>query len=283
MAGNYMDAPSDRVAYDRDGSVFSTIDNVNTVIGHPTTAMRAMNAEGGGGYQLPNNTGAFAVVFPIPMDVSAVFMYWQNTNGVNWQTSKDTTNGLDGTWTTQLTNAASPAALSPQYRQLAQLEQFSPSASTTEVRGIRASAGFSGATIRAFHVYAVPSATATKDRLVFWHPTSDVKLTPTYFDWGDVPRGTSEDRAFRIKNLSTNKIAKGTVLYIEAMVNVNPPTQGMFTLSDNGGSTFVTSLTLPDLAPGATSSVLVCRRVIPTNALVSVWTVRMIADVNTWL
>ena len=104
MTGNYMNAPSDRVAYDRDGSILSLLTGDGQVLAQPTSFMRAVNAEGGTGQQLPSNTTAVAVVFPIPMDIAAVFYYWSNsTTNVSIQTSKDTTNGLDGAWTEQVT------------------------------------------------------------------------------------------------------------------------------------------------------------------------------------
>lgn len=288
MAGNYMNAPSDRVAYDRDGSLMVAILGDGTILNQAATAMRAVNAEGGSGWAMPSNTGKVAIVFPIPMDLAAVFIYWTSLSNINVHTSKDTTNGVDGTWTAQMTGVPPASALAPNYRMLAELEVFAPSASLTAVRGVRfemtnnPSSGLSNNILRAFHVYGVPSATATDDRLVFWHPTSDVKMPTTHLDWGDVPRGTSEDRSFRIKNLSTNRIALGTVLFFEGLVSASPPPVGMFLLSDNAGSTFQTTLDLPDLDPGEISDVLVVRRNIPTNALVSVWTVRLVADVTTW-
>lgn len=288
MAGNYMNAPSDRVAYDRDGSLLVSLLGDGSVLNQPSATMRAVNAEGGTGWAMPSGTGKVAVIFPIPMDISAVFIFWGTTANINIHTSKDTTNGVDGTWTLQVGPTPAATALTPNYRMLAELEVFAPGATTTGVRGVRFEAtnnpntGLGNGTLRAFHVYAVPSSTATDDRLAFWHPTSDTKMPTTHLDWGDVPRGTTEDRSFRIKNLSDNRRAQGTVLFFEGLVSVAPPTVGMFMLSDNGGSTFQTDLELPDLEPGEISDVLVVRRTIPTTALVSVWTVRMVADVTTW-
>jgi hypothetical protein len=289
VAGNYMNAPSDRVAYDRDGSLLVAVIGDGSIQNQPTTNMRLVNAEGGAGWTLPSNTGKVAVIFPIPMDVAAAFVYYSSSNPINVHTSKDTTNGVDGTWTLQVSAQIPASSLAPNYRLLSEVEVFAPSSTLTGVRGVRfemaanPTSGLAGYVLRALHIYAVPSATATDDRLVFWHPTNDAKMDPVYFDWGDVPRGSTEDRSFRIKNMSDNRIAKDTALFFESLTPVTPPTQGMFMLSDNGGSTFLTNLTLPTLNPGQISPVLICRRTIPVDASVSVWTVRMVADVTTWL
>lgn len=286
MAGNYMDAPNDRLAWDRDGSILTYITPSGEVYAQPSSTRRAVNAETETSAQFPISTAQVAVVFPIPTDCSAVFIATADpvTDGVLYS-SKDTTNGLDGTWTLQTYSpVVTQVVVKPYYRVSNRLVRLLPNSTSSDLRGIRfqKSAGNLTNGLRALHIYGQPSPGATKDRLALWRPDTDAKLPPTWFDWGNVPRSTSADRQFRVKNLSSDLIAGDIDVYVEALTPGDPGVDNMHTISDNGGATFLSSLVLPDLAPGEISDVLTLRRVVPENALVSTWSARIAADVNEW-
>lgn len=283
MAGNYMDAPASRIAYDRDGSVGVSV----SAAGVPTmlniSQMQAFNAESEAATAPPTGSRRVAIIFPIPMDLKAFFLAMGGVNTVTIETSKDSTTGVDGTWTQQVSALGYSRDVKPNYRRADQVTTLPSGAANLDVRGIR----FSGATadlqtVRAFHVYGDPASGATPDRIAAWHPTLDQPLPPTQFDWGNVPRSSSADRSFRIKNLSATLTAEDIDVYTEALTPGVPSVAGMHTISGNGGSTFLSSFTIDSLAPGAISDVLILRRTVPDDAQVSVWSARVAADVTTW-
>lgn len=284
MAGNYMDAPASRLAYDRDGSIGVIITATGTITALTGTQLQALNneSETGVGFSSRNR---LALIFSYPVDIESIFLAL-DSSAVTWtiETSKDTTTGLDGTWTTQV--AAGPNYLKdvkPNYRILAQLTSMLASTVSDEIRGLRISTpSNSTASVRALHVYGDFSPTATEERVAFWEPVTDQEVGPAHFDWGNVPRGSSADKTFRIKNLSDTLTANDIELYVEALTAGTPSVGSMFVFSDNGGATFLSSLSLGDLLPGAISPVITIRRVVPPNAQISVWSARIAADVTQW-
>lgn len=287
MAGFYMDAPNDRVAWDRDGSLLTLVNTANAVTPLPASSRRTLNSEDTSVVALDRdaNIQIVAVVFPEPMDCTSIFV--ASPYNVTWmvETSKDTTNGLDGTWTYQEKTAIPVSTVAPSYRIRANLWDLLPNSFSSDLRGIRLRRAFSSyvtGDLYAFHIYGRPSPAASRDRLAFWSPTTDAKLTPSYFDWGNVPVSSAADRSFRIKNLSTDLRAADIDLYVEALTPGTPTVAGMHTISMDGGATFLSSQNLPALEPGAISDVLILRRTVPDNAQTSTWSARVAADVNLW-
>lgn len=285
MTGNYMSAPNDRVAWDRDGSVLVMVADNGSATAQSASLRRIVNGESGVG--IPSSRSV-AILFPVPMDATAAFFAQQkNHNYYTWSvsTSKDSTNGVDGTWDLQIATIDSRRDVSPDYRILGKMIMLQANSMSTGIRAIKFTNIVSDPyiyPITALHIYATPSVSATKDRLAIWHPTSNVKASPDQFDWGEAPRSSSADRTFRIKNLSSSLTAKDISVYIEELTAAPLSVAGMHTLSDNGGSTFLAGLAIPTLAPGSISPVLTLRRVVPANASVSVWSARLAADVTSW-
>ncbi len=283
MAGNYMDAPATRLAYDRDGSVgiAATTSGVLTQI--PVSGLQTMNSESEVNYIVPATSRSLTIVFPIPIDLRAVFLALGNTVSVEIATSKDTTTGLDGTWSTQVSANTYDRGVSPNYRMSSQLTVFPTVSANLAVRGVRITGTAANITLlRALHIYGDPAASATPDRIVAWHPTLDQQISPAYFDWGNVARSSSADRKFRLKNISGNLSATDIDVYVEALTPGNPSVAGMHTLSDNDGASFLPGLVIPLLEPGEISTPITLRRVVPSNAQVSVWSARVAADVGEW-
>lgn len=284
MAGNYMDAPASRLAYDRDGSIGVGITGAGVPTQLTLAQLQGFNSESETGTAPTTSAARVAIVFPIPMDAKAVFLSLaSSTPLVSIETSKDTTTGVDGTWTTQIAAASQLRDVKPNYRTASAVHTLPGGAPNQGIRGVRISAATSVLpNIRALHIYADPSPSATPDRIAAWDPSANSPLAPTAFDWGNVPRSSSANRSFRIKNLSDNLTAEDIEVYVEALTPGVPSVAGMHTISDNGGATFLTSITIPSLAPGEISDVLILRRVVPANAQVSVWSARVAADVTTW-
>jgi hypothetical protein len=282
VAGNYMDAPAHRMAYDRDGSVGGGVSSVGVITALTSTQLQGMNSESEAVTAPPTGTRQLAIVFAIPVDLAAVFLAMSTTATVSIWTSKDTTTGVDGTWTQRVAAADYSQSAKPNYRQASSLVPFPGGTDSAEILGIRLVTTTDMASVRAFHIYGTPSISATPDRIQLWHPTLNQPLGPAYFDWGNVPRSSSADRSFRIKNTSPTRTANDIDVYVEALTPGSPSVPGMHTISDNSGSTFLPSVSVPTLAPGATSGVLILRRVVPDNAQISVWSARLGADVDTW-
>lgn len=289
MGGSYMDAPGARVSYDRDGTVGTIATSAGVLTQMSSAQLVGLNSEAEAGFTLASGSlTRLALIFPVPLDLKALFFASTVTNGTTWtvETSKDTTNGQDGTWTVQ--NSAvdfTQQAVKPNYRIAADLLIPTDAGNALGIRGIRVrltNNNGSVSSLKALHVYADVSATATTDRIALWQPSVDSKITPQFFDWGNTPRSSTADKTFRIKNLSSTLNANNINIYVESLTPGSPSVGGMMLLSDNGGSTFLTSLLIPTLAPGAISSVLTVRRTLPSNSQVSVWSARIAADVTSW-
>jgi hypothetical protein len=284
MVGSYMNAPALRQAYDRDGSVGAFISNTGLITAMTATQLRELNSEAESGPAVASSTMQLAVIFPTPLNLAAVFVAMPTTLLIAVYTSKDSTNGVDGTWTLRSATASRMRDVKPNYRIATELVSLSGSDSqdVVGVKIVSTTANQPFATVRALHVYGDPSNLATEDRLQIWHPTVDEPLSATALDWGDVPRSSSADKSFRIKNLSTTLTAEDIDLYVESLNPGTPSVAGMHTLSANGGATFLNAQSIVSLAPGAISPVFILRRVVPSNAQVSTWSARVGADVGTW-
>lgn len=285
MAGNYMNSPATRMAYDRDGSIGAAFTAAGLMSQLTAADLRAMNSEAEVGFQLIGQSRV-AIIFPVPVDIAAVFFATNlNSTTALWtlETSKDTTTGIDGTWVAHQSGLQAFLDTKPNYRIFSKLLLTTPGAPSQSIRGVRmANTSSLSNVIKAFHIYADISATATMDRLAFWHPTLNEEVEPSYFDWGNVPRGSSADKSFRVKNLSSDLTANLVTLYTESLTPGSPSVAGMHTLSENGGSTFLSSVSADSILPGAISDLFILRRTIPTNAQVSVWSARISADVTNW-
>jgi hypothetical protein len=292
MAGNYMDAPAQRLAWDRDGVGFAIIPGSPPVV--LTQAQRqALNNEsnddllGGSSYRY------VGVILPYAVDLRGVVVGNNATQDsvdvVNVQVSKDTTNGEDGTWTAISAAVASTynwavTGASPGYRLSSRLVPFAFDTTVNDVVGVRVYADANGVIddIGVLHLYADPVVGTAGDALLVWQDVADLPVTGAWFDFGDVARGSSSDRLFRVKNVSASKTAHDVTIFREALTDASPSVVDDFVLSSDGGTTWLSSLTLGDMAPGAVSSVLKVRRTTPTNAALSVWSARMVVEAASW-
>lgn len=291
MAGNYADVPAYRFAYERDGTVANWRQHGFGPTDLTPANLSAMNDEDitdSYGISLFAGTTSWYLTFLFPelRDVTGYWMMASQAAGtgmfgtaVTIQGSTDTTNGVDGTWS---------GAIVPQVSTLLVPNQRTEIDSVSFI-GIKAiqfrwtTAGGTGhaAFIYCTHLYGHIPLDQSIDRLVFWHPTLDQELAPAYLDWGNVPRGSTEDRTFRVKNLSATLTANDVIVSPDAPTDTTPSVAGQQVLSTDG-STFTGSIAVGDLPPGGISDVCTIRRITPSNAALSLWTARLIADANTW-
>lgn len=301
MTGFYPDAPGPRMPYDRDGSygfIFSLETDLRYLTPEEIRRKNDYRAEswatdtGWVGDQADTTT--FGVVFPQQRDLTHLYLathgrFYDVDDTLVVETSVNTTNGQDGTWTPYSDptwpgwsadrGGFTPAINSnsrPDYR-----TRFIP-VTVSGIKGIRFICGPWGnanrLAVHTLHLYGVVTAGQTPHRLRMWHPTLDqaLDLTPAHLDFGDVARGSTETRAFRIKNLSPTKTAIDTVISTEAIQDPVPSLVPYYELSSDGVN-FTPSLTISNLAPNALTGEISLRRTTPVDAALGVWAPRLVA------
>lgn len=285
MAGNYPDIPSYRIPYEKDGTIFLAVSSGGVITELTNADLVIMNDEDDDAFYYtslgPPNYAVW--MFPRKMDIDGYFFGPSLGAGRAGaiSVSADTTNGYDGTWTQIVADAVDAAATRPYYRTAIQ------STTALGVRAIRVqvtgSFGDSYWRPTAVHWFGEPSAGENTDYLRLWHPTLNQQISPAYFDWGNVPRGSSADITFRVKNLSPTLTAQSPRVAMDAPSDGSPSVPGWHTLSKDG-VTFLAQQTLGNLAPGAISTeTLTLRRTTPSNAQLGLWTMRVFAESTVWV
>lgn len=287
MAGNYPDVPAPRMAYDRDGTV-----GLNIATGYGSVVSQlsagtllALNDETSTNAVTGNG---ICIIFPELRDIRGMLIRYLETSTGSQpsisasQWSANTTNGIDGSWTSMGTIGAYGAGDPVQYRQQIQALNLNG------VKGIRWAQGGGGATItyRTVHIYGVIAAAQNPDRLRMWHPTLDEPLDDAtaadgaHLDWAEAVRGTTQDRTFRIKNNSATLTANSIDLTVNVPTDTSPTVASQHTLSDGGA--FAGTINIGNLAPGTISSVITLRRTTASNAALSLWTGRINVNPGSW-
>ncbi len=276
MAGTYVDVPARRMALPSDGTryffVYRGASPTTTEV--PSWANNLDDSTTSTAHTLlPSGNTAdqsyrcLALVFPELRDISAYFATGAQlslpTAILDWST--DTTDGLDGTWTTIANNFLMASTTVPHIR--TEISTITP---ITGVRGIRFHFGFGvastggtstrSASLSTIHLYGSISAGQNPDRLDFWHPTSDAVVTGGHFDFGDIKQGASAVKQFRVKNRSAAQTATSVSLSREVATFTEMLTGDSNVEFSSDGSAYANTLAVGTLAPGALSSVLYVRR-----------------------
>lgn len=258
-----------RMPYDTDGTVgFYFQSGASAVTNLTSPQLIAWNNESvDTGLNVPGVWANFYVglIFPELRDIQGFYINVQQ-GGSTLQTSADTTNGYDGTWTTRLTSPTMDNGNTAPgfWRQNAQ------TLAVVGVRGIRylTNGNANYTNHYTFHVYGKPSTGQNPDRLDFWDPSTDIALSSAALDpgsGGDVTRGQSYSKTFRIKNLSSTKTATNTVVGLEMLTDTTPSQTSMFTFSYNGGA-YAGTCTIPSIAPGGISQTITMQYTVSATA-----------------
>ena len=294
MAGVYPDIPGTRFALDKDGTVAkrrdytaqsdwtdvtSSLVNIQTVSTSSHVAMTLAD---------DINYSEISFAFPEARTVSGLYVHAGSTSSgfmvqeYRWEYSQDTTDGTDGTWTSFTTDfsffdqhRSNGHSSKPYYR-----SDIAP-VSLTNVKGIRFrfyTRYNTTARLFVLHIYG-SRPTSGVDRLAYWHPTLDQAISPSALDFGDIPQGDSGTRQVRVHNLSGSQTAN------DVSVSVNDvlpeyDTGDLQLSSDN--STFVSSLSLGNLSPGATSPIIYIRRTVPAAQTPGLRNARLITEATSW-
>ncbi|HET7630072.1 MAG TPA: hypothetical protein VFK03_01740, partial [Candidatus Saccharimonadales bacterium] len=239
-----------------------------------------MNNESSDSVSVPSNNYYMMWYFPVPMDIVAYATWW-GRDGLNGaQYSLNTTNGVDGTWTNF------PGSLAGNANNVVKLRTMimtlpSPITSVRSIR-LRLAGSYGGYSdwFNAVHLYGQP--TAAGDRLSFWDPTLDQELAGAALDFGDVQQGNVQTKTFRVKNESSSLTANSVTVDDQAPTDFTPSVPPQYDYSTDGGVTYAQTASLGNLGPGAISGVVTVRKSTPTNAALSLHTLRITATASSW-
>lgn len=197
--------------------------------------------------------GYMGIVFQEPKDLYGAFVaYWPGAGGAlgALQTSTDTTNGFDGTWTQRIANLTDTRPIN-QYRDP---DTFFAAGCT----GIRARVG-KGVEDEwsAFFAFGIPGSGATIDRLDFLDPTNRYTVP---LDYGDQGQGAEVRTQIAVKNFSATLTAQQVTIAAQGLAGLS---SGWYDFSIDD-SVYTSSLNVGDLVPGASATFWV-RQIIPAT------------------
>lgn len=291
MAGGFPNATSPRMSYDKDGSVVVTYNNIDdtfTTISALNTAK--LNSEDNvQAFTInPQSTASefyLGVLFPEARSVGGIFICAveplvgadDQFMNITVEYSPDSTNFIDGTWYTAFSGLPFSVKTKTAYRYPYTLNI----SSATAIRIVdRTNSGNTGK-IKNLHLYG--SIIDDSTRIAFWDSTNNTALPPAYLDFGSNKLGLVFTKEIRLKNLSSTQTATNVRLSAEALTDAAPSNVSQFTFSYDNGVTFDTSIIIPSLSPGQISDKIIVKKSTYTNAALSVWSVRLLAEViGTW-
>ena len=302
----YPSPTQPRIAYDKDGTgvyhskissgvlTQATAQNLADFNGERT--LTVFNRNGG------NGGARVCFVFPTNRDITGWWVHtgletgYGNDTTPHMDTSTDTTNTIDGTWTPvpgitgmpfcnskDLGLATDNALALPYYR--ATPGPYMLPTPLNNVKFLRfwlVDSGSWGVYWHHIHLYGKPSAVT--DRLDLWHPTLDQPLSdfPGWFDWGDVPRSSATGvKSFRVRNRSAGLTANTIVVSADS-VNAESPSLASQTQFRYNAGTYAATASVTTLAPGATSLVFDVKITALSNAVLGLATQRYGAVAGSW-
>lgn len=276
-----------RMAWDRDGSVGLAINGSTVNTTFSAAQRQALNDEidPGSAFSI-SNSGASnycCIIFPELRTITHFFIAFNRNSGSQTKTfqySLNTTNGVDGTWTSLNSGIAETPTTKPGFRTVTALTG-QPIASVKGVRILCPTSGAGSDQWFAFHMYG--TKTSTSDRLELWHPTIDASLAgyPSFFDWTDQPQSSSAVKSFRLKNLSGTLTASTITVSADELDGQSPTLASQTTFRYNGGSYSATA-SLASLAPSTISLVFDMQLTLSASAVLGLTTQRLIASATTW-
>lgn len=301
MAGTYADINHYRLNYDIDGTVFSMWNTSGTWVRDLTqTELRYLQIEApDSGWivgEIGTNTSIgrydyrasfyLSIIFPEPRDITAGYFRWRRSGSYaptpQWvyYSTDPATNGWTGTWTAfspawPLHNTTSATSFKTNY------VAFAPQINgVVALRCYFAASNAYDYSVNNIQMYGVRSATNTQPYLDIWHPTLDQKIDPAEFDWDDIKRGSSGEKSFRVKNMSTTHNAIAPVIDLDMIGDVTPTvdSQHSFSLDQN---TYTATVALTDIPANTISQQIWIKRDTSLTAALGLQTGRIKATC-TW-
>ncbi len=267
MAGSYPDAFGRRMAWDADGTVALYVPTGGNADEYTPAQADQVNSEEGADVNVGLTASGYNIhIFPELRDVVGFFIAKNGGGYTTLETSVDTTNGIDGTWVQVLADVTDASAVNPDYRNSVD------SISAIGVKGIRVFKNSGGTSNRmlAIHIYGKISAAQTPDRIVFLDPdNADAQFTKV-LDFGDVPRGQTQTRTFKIKN-NSGSLTVNTITITAEDLYLNAG--DWFTFGDDGIN-YSASFAAGNLGPGA-EKLIYMKQVVPGSETLGLQTGRI--------
>lgn len=287
MAGSYPDVPSRRMALDADGSIFLYGRSIDVMREANAAERASLNSEehvssavdlsthGPGDYE----TGW---LFPELRELDGVFIVVDDGADANEvrdvESSGDTTNLRDGSWGTEVADyTANEADTYARYR-----DDITSLASSSK-RGIRylkfasTSAGHTE-DLQSFMVYGEIAAGETPDRLL-WVDNDTGSEFGLPIDYGDIPRGSAEEREVLLRNNSGSLTAAAVQI---TAGNLYLDSDSWYTFKEAAGSYQGTLPLSSSIGAGSDSPVLTIRRNTPDDETTGLHAARAFASVGSW-
>lgn len=284
MAGSYADVPSRRMAWDDDGTVAHYSRANARVLTEMSAAQRTeLNDEDNTLSGLPggiggNQDGYFGWIFPELREFDGSFIAYNaaTDHGTRTlQTSGDTTNGIDGTWTTRDADYAQSGLTYPDTYRTA-IQSFAVS----NVRGVRHTITLNGggtSNARTYHLYGEISPGETPDRLLWFDNDTDLEFSKPQ-DYGDAPRGSAEDHVVYLKNNSASLSANTVQITAEDLYLGS----GAWYTFDDGTGFAATKQLASAIGSAANSPDVTIRCIRPDAATLGLHSARAYANVGSW-
>lgn len=296
MAGTYTDVPSRRFAYDDDGTVAFWCTGVGADAGSFDSEVTAgelatLNNQDTDAVGL-SNSSAYGIwfLFPELREVDGVFVAANTGTGfgpdVGMIATADATatNPFGPAWTQSVAAGSTPnitAIPRDNYR-----TQIVSMAETSE-RGLAAIRGDTGSSRRflQLHIYGTISPGETPDRILFIDEATGLEFTGP-IDYGDIPRGGSEDYELRLRNNSTT-LQANTIQYTAESLGVDGGGgygggHGWFTATLPAGSTFSGTNQIASLAASTSTGIITLRRITPGGEEPRLFAPRETVQVDSW-
>lgn len=274
MAGSYDDAPSRRMAYDLDGTVVLRYDTGAATELSASIVTELNDEDNVKAFGIGSNDAAWvAFVFPELREIDGIFTaVYKATFASSFgavQTSPDTTNGIDGTWTTRIADITDYESCYDNFR------DEIVSMAVPGIKGVRvrfAQSADTSAGAMAIHLYGPISPAETPDRMLFLDtgsdPADEVFTKP--LDFGDVPRGQTTTGEFKIKN-NSGSLTINTIQVTAEALYLNAG--GWFEFGDDQVN-YQGTFAVGNLGPGATK-LIYYKQIIPDGETLGVQTGRV--------
>lgn len=278
MAGSYPDDTMPRLAYDLDGSTVWIVDldtSATEVTGADVTDLNALSQP----LDDASRQLGLAILFPGPRLLQGLFAYSDGGGTVDLSYAAAPIAAADvedsAGWT-YLDTLDLGATLSPGYRSP---EELTTSQVCYGVLLANIGATSSPSDFGPVHVFGRETS---EDRLAFWNPDDEAEASVALFDFGDVVPGSSEDRTFFVKNLSTSYEALEVVIATDSAGGSASPAVAPCHLFSFDGINFTAAAEIENLGPGEISPPIEIRRITPSTADLGLWPFRVTATPGGW-
>lgn len=290
MAGAYPDAPGRKMRHYGDGTIclYGTARSSGLLTGPLVLRTGASthlelvdhdNAQSGSwGYT--NGAGdveGVIFIFPELRDIDGTYIA-SNTSWDSAQLSRsaDTTNGIDGTWTSVQTVQATMH--SPNHELPGHADDIYAWAQTGQraVQWTADEAGIEDRFLRAFEIYGEIASGETPDRILIIDDLTALEFGVD-LDAGDWPRGAAWDKLVRLKN---NSASQANTIDVARGNDEGPQNSSTWWTFDNGAG-FGSSFQVTSLAASAEDTFTI-RMTIPTTAVVGLYEAWMSVAVSSF-